>query len=85
MEIFTIMVVGRIAKQVKCEGYKIKVNKNSFLVFESKKHYKTIMELERTLFRLVNDVLKDYEYQYEYMKVKNMIYGEKDLIILKMV
>ena len=59
------MVVGRIAKQVKCEGYKIKVNENSFLVFESKKHYKIIMELERTLFRLVNDVLKDYEYEYE--------------------
>ena len=30
MEIFTIMVDGRTAKQVKCEGYKIKVNENSF-------------------------------------------------------
>ena len=36
MEIQTIMAVGRAAKQVKCEGYKIKVNENSFLVFERK-------------------------------------------------
>ena len=28
MEIFTIMVVRRTAKQVNCEGYKIKVNEN---------------------------------------------------------
>ena len=37
MIIFTIMVVRRTVKQVKCEGYKIKVNENSFLVIETKK------------------------------------------------
>ena len=51
------MVVERIAKQVKCEGYKIKVNENSFLVFESKEHYKNIKRLEKLLFNLVNNVL----------------------------
>ena len=57
MEILTIMVVGRTAKQVKCEGYKIKVNENSFLVFESKEHYKNIKRLEKSLFNLVKYVL----------------------------
>ena len=57
MEILTIMVVRRTAKQVKCEGYKIKVNENSFLVFESKEHYKNIKRLEKTLFNLVKNVL----------------------------
>ena len=65
MEILTVIVVRRTAKQVKCEGYKIKVNENSFLVFESKKHYKIIMERERTLFCLINDVFNDREYEYE--------------------
>ena len=66
MEILTIMVGRRTAKQVKCEGYKIKVNETSFLVFESKKHYNNIVELEISLFRLVNDVLREYEYECDY-------------------
>ena len=57
MEILTIMVVMRTAKQVKCEGYKNKVNENSFLVFESKEHYRNIKRLEKTLFNLVKNVL----------------------------
>ena len=73
MEIFTIMVVRRTAKQVNCEGYKIKVNENSFLVFESKKHYNNIMERERSLFELVNDVLKEYEYEGEEYDLFNLI------------
>ena len=39
--------------------------KTVFLVFESKKHYNNIVELERSLFRLVNDVIKEYEYDSE--------------------
>ena len=75
----TIMVVGRTAKQVKFAGYKIKVNENSFLVFESKKHYNNIMELERSLFGLVNEVLKEYEYEVEEYDLFNPIHllGER--------
>ena len=57
----TIMVVRRTAKQIKCEGYKVEVNGNSFLVFESKKHYKNIKEVEKDLFDLVNKVINGYE------------------------
>ena len=58
MEILTIMVVSS-AMQDKCEGYKINVNKNSYLLFESKKHYKKIMKLEKSLVNLVKYVLSD--------------------------
>ena len=87
MIIFTIMVVRRTVKQVKCEGYKIKVNENSFLVIETKKHYNNIMELEISLFRLVNDVLKEYEYESEeYDSEENYAFNPiYRLIILKQV
>ena len=48
----------------KSEGYKIKVNENSFLLFETKKHYRFIKELEKIIFCLVSDVLNENEYEY---------------------
>ena len=65
MEILTMMVIRRNGKQVKCEGYKIKVNENSLLIFETKIHYRFIKELEKILFCLVSDVLKENEYEYD--------------------
>ena len=52
------------AMKDKSEGYKIKVNENSFLIFETKKHYRFIKELEKILFCLVIDVLNENEYEY---------------------
>ena len=42
---------------IESEGYQIKVNKNSYLVFESKEKYKNIKRLEKKLFNLVKNVL----------------------------
>ena len=42
---------------IQTKSYKIKVNENSFLVFESKEKYKNIKRLEKTLFDLVRNVL----------------------------
>ena len=54
MIMFTIMDMSKtIRKLIQTKGYKIKVNENSFLVFESKKHYKNIKRLEKVLFYLV--------------------------------
>ena len=40
MEISSIMDMSKtIRKLIQTKGYKIKVNENSFLVFESKEHY----------------------------------------------
>ena len=50
MEILTIMDISNtIRKLIQSKGYKIKVNENSFLVFESKKHYKNVKRLETSL------------------------------------
>ena len=46
-----------IRNLIQSKGYKIKVNENSFLVFESKEQYKNIKRLEKTLFNLVKNVL----------------------------
>ena len=74
MEIFTIMVVSS-AMNDKSERYKINVNKNSYLEFESKKHYKKIMKLEKSLFNLVKYVLSDgiNKETYEREKVRQRI------------
>ena len=52
MLILTIMV-KRFAKLLQSKGYKLKVNKNSYLVFKSKEYFKNIESLERSLFDLV--------------------------------
>ena len=58
MVIFTIMDYSKtLRKLIQTKGYKIKVNENSFLVFESKEHYKKIKRLEKKLFNIVNYVL----------------------------
>ena len=40
-----------------CKGYPVEVDKNSYLVFESKEEYKDIKSLEKELFDLVKNVL----------------------------
>ena len=51
MVIFTIMDYSKtLRKLIQTKGYKIKVNENSFLVFESKEHYKKIKRLEKKTF-----------------------------------
>ena len=58
MEILTITDMAKtLTKLLQSKGYKLKVNENSYLVFESKEHYKKIKKLERLLFYLVNDVI----------------------------
>ena len=60
MILSTIMDMSKkLRKLIESKGYKIKVNKNSFLVFESKEHYKNIKRLEKKLFNIVNYVLTD--------------------------
>ena len=46
-----------INKLIQSKGFKIKVNKNSYLVFESKQQYRNIKRLEENLFDLVRNVL----------------------------
>ena len=58
MEIFIIMVVSSALMQKK---YKVKVNENSFLIFYSKRYYDKIMEVEKMLYKLVNEVIKGKE------------------------
>ena len=58
MDLLTIMEMSKtLSKLIQTKGYKIKVNENSFLVFESKEQYKNIKRLEKTLFNIVNYVL----------------------------
>ena len=58
MEILPIMDMSKtIRKLIQSKGYKIKVNENSFLVFESKKHYRNIKRLEKLLFHIINYVI----------------------------
>ena len=54
MDTFTIMVVS----SVKQSKYKVKVNENSFLIFDSRRDYVKIMEVEKTLYKMVNEVMK---------------------------
>ena len=46
-----------IRNLIQSKGYKIKVNENSFLVFDSKENYRNIKRQEKTLFNIVNYVL----------------------------
>ena len=46
-----------IYKMFECKGYPVEVDKNSYLVFESKEEYKDIKSLEKELFDLVKNVL----------------------------
>ena len=52
MVTLTIMV-KTLAKLLQSKGYKLKVNKNSYLVFKSKEYFKNIENIERSLFDLV--------------------------------
>ena len=46
-----------VNKMFECKGYPVEVDKNSYLVFESKEKYKDVKSLEKELFDLVKNVL----------------------------
>ena len=43
------------------DNYKAKVNKNSFLLFDSKRNYNKITEVKKMHYKLVNEVIKGKE------------------------
>ena len=43
------------------DNYEVKVNENGFLIFDSKRYYYKIMEVEKMLYKLVNEVIKGKE------------------------
>ena len=49
MDLLTIMVVSSTMQ----DNYEVKVNENSFLIFDSKRYYYEIMEVEKMLYKLV--------------------------------
>ena len=58
MEMSTIMDYSKALRiLIQSEGHQIKVNEDSYLVFESKEKYKNIKRLEKKLFNLVKNVL----------------------------
>ena len=68
MDKFTIMVVCS-ARQ---EDYEVQVNENSYLVFDSKRNYHKIMEVEKILLKMVNEVIKGKESE-KYFEIKFLI------------
>ena len=63
MEILIIIMIS-IAKFFKnklqlflSKGYKIKVDKNSYLLFEKEEHYEILIYLERVFFYLFKNIL----------------------------
>ena len=57
MDTFTIMVVSSTMQ----DNYEVKVNENGFLIFDSRRYYDKIVEVEKMLYKLVNEVIKGKE------------------------
>ena len=68
MDLLTIMVVSSAMQA----DYEVQVNENSYLVFDSKRNYHKIMEVEKMLLKMVNEVIKGKESE-KYFEIKFLI------------
>ena len=68
MDTFTIMVVSSTMQ----DNYVVTVNENVFLIFVSKRYYDKIMEVEKMLYKLVNEVIKGKESE-KYFEIYSLI------------
>ena len=80
--ILSTIMDKRIAKFQKRCGYKLKVNNDKYLIFESKDHFKKTGELERMAFDFVKHVLIGEDEYKDFVSLVHMLTTESYLISL---